>query len=287
MTRTVIGLLLAWLLVSGAPAAQTSVLPNASGSLKFAVIGDNGTGDRSQYDVGGLMAERHRAFGFDMVLMLGDNIYGGHSPADYVKKFEQPYAPLLRAGVKFFATLGNHDAPDARNYAPFNMDGQRYYTFARNDVRFVVLDTNFVDPAQRTWADDTLRSARERWKIVYFHHALYSSAGRHGSAVDIRVLLEPILVRHGVNAVFSGHDHTYERLKPQRGITYFVVGSSGQLRRGDLEDTGLTAAGYDQDRAFLIAEIDGDTMYFEAISRTGQRVDSGVIPRQARPVTTN
>ena len=128
-------------------------------------------------------------------------------------------------------------------------------------------------------------SLREDWRIAYFHHPLYGNAGRHGANVDLRVLLEPLLVKYGVQVVFSGHDHVYERLKPQRGIYYFVTGSGGQLRKGDLQKSDDTAAGFDQDQAFLAAEIVGDVMHFQVVSRTGATVDSGQIQRAARTGT--
>jgi hypothetical protein len=262
--------------------AQTTPLPNRSGSLKFAAIGDNGTGDRPQYEMAEQMTKVHAMFPYDLVIMLGDNMYGGQSPADYVRKFEQPYATLLAAGVKFQASIGNHDRPDQIHYKPYNMNGQRYYTYVRGNVRFLALDSNLMDRKQLEWVDATLRDAREDWKICYFHHPLYSNAARHGSAVDLRVLLEPIFVRHGVNVVFSGHDHVYERLKPQKGIYYFVSGSGGQLRRGNMNSSEQTAASFDQDRSFMAVEVAGTDMFFQAISRTGQTVDSGVIRRQPR-----
>jgi predicted MPP superfamily phosphohydrolase len=216
--------------------------------------------------------------------MLGDNMYGSQEPQDFVNKFERPYAALLQAGVPFFATLGNHDKPSNRNYKGFNMGGERYYSYVRRHVRFVVLDTNALDAEQVKWADGVLSSAREPWKICYFHHPLYSDAGRHGSNVELRVLLEPLLVRTGVNVVFSGHDHAYERVKPQKGITYFVDGSGGQLRRGDLDRSSPTlAAGFDQDQTFMLVEIAGETLTFQTMSRTGKVVDQGAIPR--RPST--
>jgi len=130
------------------------------------------------------------------------------------------------------------------------------------------------------WAAATLQAATEPWKICYFHHPLYSDAGRHGSNVDLRVLMEPLLVAGGVQVVLSGHEHVYERLKPQKGITYFVAGSSGQLRKGDLPPAAPDmAAGFDQDRAFMLVEITGTAFSFEVISRTGNTVDSGVIRR--------
>ena len=273
------------LLVVGAIAsagllAQSSQLPNRPGSLKFAAIGDNGTGDQPQYDIARQMTAFHGRFTFDLVIMLGDNMYGGQSPADFVQKFEQPYAPLLKAGVKFQASLGNHDRPENVSYKLYNMNGQRYYTYARNNVRFLALDSNRMDRAQLAWIETSLQNAREDWKICYFHHPLYSNASRHGSSVDLRVLLEPIFIRSGVNVVFSGHDHVYERLKPQNGIYYFVSGSAGQLRKGNMSPTDQTAAYFDQDQSFMLLEIAGEDMFFQVISRTGTTVDSGVIHRQ-------
>jgi hypothetical protein len=266
--------------------ADRAALPNSPGSLKFAVIGDNGTGDRPQFDVAEQMAVRQRQFRFDLVLMVGDNFYGSQKPADLVRKFDLPYKALLDAGVTFRAALGNHDDVSTIDYPPLHMEGQRYYTFARQNVRFVVLDTNELEPAQLRWAATALQEGKEDWRIVYFHHPIYCNAGRHGANVDIRVLLEPLLVTHGVHVVFSGHDHVYERLKPQRGIHYFVTGSGGQLRKGDLRRSDETAAGFDQDRAFTLVEIDGDDLHFETVSRTGAIVDAGHIRRRTARMGT-
>ena len=81
--------------------------------------------------------------------------------------------------------------------------------------------------------------------------------------------------------VFTGHDHFYERVKPQHGITYFVTGSGGKLAKGDLaKNSPLTAKGFDSDRAFMRVNIDGDRLTFETISRSGSLVDSGAIGRR-------
>jgi len=263
--------------------AQELAVPNRPDSVKFAAMGDNGTGDQAEYEVASQMNAWHSKFPYDFVMMLGDNMYGSQKPEDFVQKFERPYKPLLDANVKFYACLGNHDNTSNDNYTPFNMGGRRYYTYTRNNVRFVVLDSNFLDPPQLAWADAALRDAKEPWKICYFHHPLYSDGGRHGSAVDLRVKLEPIFVKYGVNVVYSGHDHIYERLKPQKGIYYFVSGAGGQLRKGDLKPSANTAAGFDQDRSFMLNEIAGDDLYFQVISRTGQIVDRGVIHRESKP----
>src|SRR5262249_18374535 len=174
--------------------AQGQRLPNVESSVKFAVIGDNGTGERPEYDVGAQMARARQSFAFDTVLMLGDNMYGSQEPADFVRKFEQPYKTLLGAGVRFYATLGNHDNQLNRYYKPFNMSGERYYTFAKKNVRFFVLDSDSLDPKQMAWLEDALKSSRDEWKICYFHHPLYSDGGKHGSAVGVRVFLQPPLL---------------------------------------------------------------------------------------------
>jgi predicted MPP superfamily phosphohydrolase len=100
--------------------------------------------------------------------------------------------------------------------------------------------------------------------------------------VDLRVVLEPLFVRYGVNVVFSGHDHVYERIKPQKGITYFISGAGGQLRKGDVKPSEITAAQYDQDRSFMLIEVSGNDLFFQAVSRSGATVDSGVIHRRPR-----
>jgi acid phosphatase len=96
--------------------------------------------------------------------------------------------------------------------------------------------------------------------------------------------LEPILVRHGVSVVLAGHDHIYERTKPQAGgIPHFVIGAAGQLRRGDLGSDPQTAKGFDADLHFVLMEIAGDELAFQAVSRTGTTVDSGTFRRVGAP----
>jgi 3',5'-cyclic AMP phosphodiesterase CpdA len=280
--RVIVGLCVVLAVGSWLTAAPIA-LPDAPGSLRFAVIGDMGTGQRPQLDVAAQMAALRARFPYDLVLMVGDNLYGRQQPADIVAKFDRPYAALLQAGVLFYGALGNHDDPGTRFYDPFHMNGERYYSFVREGARFFVLDTNIMDRKQVAWAETALRDSSERWKIAIFHHPLYSNARRHGSDVQLRTILEPLLVKAGVNVVFSGHDHVYERLVPQKGITYFVTGSSGKLSPGDVRRSPTTAAAFDDDNAFVIVEIAGESLHFQAISRKGAIVDSGVVNR--RPST--
>jgi predicted phosphodiesterase len=253
--------------------------PLKANSVRFAAIGDMGTGEAPQYAVAERMVAVRQQFPFEFVIMLGDNLYGGSKPKDYETKFELPYKPLLDAGVKFYASLGNHDNPNERFYKLFNMNGQNYFTIKKGNVHFFVLDSNYMDPKQLDWIETQLRTSKSPWKIAYFHHPLYSSGATHGPSVDLRRVIEPLFIRYGVNVVFSGHEHFYERLKPQNGIHYFISGSAGQLRRGDIRPSNVDAVGFDKDNSFMLIEIAGDKLYFQTISRTGESVDSGVIER--------
>jgi len=258
-------------------------LPNEKGSLKFAVLGDFGTGRPPEYQLAAQMAKLYEEFKLELVVLVGDNLYGAERPQDFRSKFEDPYKPLLEAGVKFYACLGNHDARAQRYYKPFNMDGKLYYSFKapKEKVRFFVLDSTYPVPEQIDWIGKELKGSNDDWKIVYFHHPLYSSAARHGSDVKLREMLEPLFIEHNVSVVLTGHDHVYERVKPQHDIAYFVVGSGGQLRPGNLDKSSpITASAFDTDLAFMAVEISGDRMYFNTISREGRIVDSGIVQRR-------
>ena len=257
-------------------------LPNGSNSLKFAVLGNSGTGEQTQYELAGQMIALHGRFKYERVLLLGGNIQGNERPQDFLTKFEQPYKPLLDAGVRFHAALVNEDSREQRYYQHFNMEGRLHYTFQpRPDVHFVALESTYVTKEQIDWLEATLRDSKSSWKMVYLHHPPYSSGRRHGSDSRLRAQFEPLFANHNVSIVFTARDAIYERTKPQNGITYFVVGSGGKLRKGDIDPaSGLTASGFDTDLAFLAAEITVDQMYFNAISRTGETVDSGVLARR-------
>src|SRR6187399_3104865 len=167
-----------WLAGAGATAQAPSTpvpLLNANGSLKLAVLGDFGTGSSRQYELAAQMVKAHTSFPYELVLLVGDNLYGSDRPQDFVKKFEKPYKPLLDAGVKFYASLGNHDDPNQRFYKPFNMNGERYYTYTKGPVRFFVLDSKYMDEKQLAWLERELKASNDPWKIGYFHHPLYSS----------------------------------------------------------------------------------------------------------------
>jgi predicted phosphodiesterase len=272
------------------PAAGQLALPLKPGSVRFAVIGDSGRGDQRQNEIAKQMVAWREKFPFEFVVMLGDNIYPPHAPDDFEKKFEEPYRVLLDKGVSFYAAIGNHDVDTELTYPKFNMDGRRYYTFRKNErsleglagagVRFFVLDSRSFDPSQLVWLRSELAKSGTDWKICYFHHPIYTS-GRYGIAARfLRIAVEPIMIGGNVDVVLTGHEHFYERIHPQNGIAYFISGGAGSLRNGDIRrPSSIMARGFDTDFHFMMMEISGDTLYFQAISRTGETIDAGAVTR--------
>jgi 3',5'-cyclic AMP phosphodiesterase CpdA len=286
--RAIATIVLILLFTVPASLEQSLQLPKKDGSVRFLVIGDTGTGGSAQRAVAARIAEVYQIFPFEFAIMVGDNLYGSEGASDYRRKFEEPYKPLLDAGVKFYAALGNHDDPTQRFYKNFNMNGEKFYTFkapkkgvdAFGDVRFFALDSNYMSQEQVQWLEKELKTSATDWKIPFFHHPIYSSGEKHGSDAALRDQLEPLFLQYGVDVVFAGHEHFYERLKPQKGITYFVNGSGAKLRKGDIGNSGMTAKGFDTGYAFMIVEIAGDELYFQTIEAGGQTVDAGVVKRR-------
>ena len=268
---------------ANAPAMSASTevqAPIGKDSVKFLVIGDSGTGDKGQYDTAAQMWVAHSVFPYEFAIMLGDNLYGSERPQDFVSKFERPYKPMLDANIPFYAALGNHDDPNQRFYKNFGMGGKRFYSYQKGDVRFFALDSNYMDKDQQRWLEDELSKSNSKWKIAYFHHPLYSSGAAHGSEVDLRSIVEPLFIKYNLQVVFAGHEHFYERIKPQKGIHYFTAGGSAKLRSGNImSNTGLTDKGFDTEQSFMVVEIDGDVLRFQTLTKHGKRIDSGEIRR--------
>lgn len=252
--------------------------------LRFAVVGDWGTGDRDSIETARRMFESHRNSPFDFIIAAGDNVYPNGSGRYFSSHFEQPFASLLRDRVDFYAVLGNHDVDEGRQdqcqYPLFNMGGRNYYKLEKGDglADFFMLDSTDFNSGQANWLESSLRDSRAKWKLAVFHHPIYSSGKKHGSAVGLRKHLEPLFTRYGVSTVFSGHDHIYERTRPQQGIQYFVTGAGGKTRRGDVDlNSSLRAMSYDEDNHFMLIDIDDRQISFQAISESGIVVDRGSI----------
>ncbi|HEY6365527.1 MAG TPA: metallophosphoesterase [Candidatus Binatia bacterium] len=259
-------------------------LKHPAAITRFISFGDGGSGSPAQYQLGRQMENARKITGFDTVLMLGDNLYPRGDPRVAKPHFEQPYADLLKAGVKFYPVLGNHDLQtnDGRDQiAYFKMPG-RWYSVQKGPLEFFMVDSARpqVTKQQMTWLDTALSSSTARWKIVAMHLPIYSSA--HDSLNDLnwwlKIFLEPLLVKHRVSVVLSAHDHFYERIKPQRGIYYFVSGGGGaEVREVKQKEFSARAA---STHHFLLFEWGENKGWFQAVNICGHVFDSGILEPQ-------
>ncbi|MBD2188613.1 metallophosphoesterase [Pseudanabaena mucicola] len=262
--------------------------PSEGRLLRFAAIADTGVGSRDQYAVANAMFQTYQAQPFPLVLMAGDNIYPHGEISLVTTAFEQPYEPLLRRNVKFYAVLGNHDiiksnnGLDQINYPLFNMR-DRYYSFQQGvtdqeSVEFFALDTNHnaAWDIQLAWLDQQLAQSTALWKIVFGHHPIYSS-GRHGGKLDIEAKLAPIFAKHQVSIYLCGHDHGYERFMPIDGTTYIVNGGGGAPLYV-FGKSNLTAVSSSQ-FSFMTFDVYRDKIITKAIATNGKVFDRAIITK--------
>lgn len=258
--------------------------------VRLAAMGDTRSGDSTQAQLGAALYHVDQTTPLDGIILLGDNISYTGDPESLNDSFEKPYVPLLRNGVRFFAVLGNHDVTGGfsefqLNIPAFNMNGKRYYSkvFKEGLVECFFLDSNtFVtDSSQQKWLLRQLYESTAEWKIVASHVPIYGSIERRPSPdLDLRRVLEPILVDGGVQVYLAGHNHVYQRLQPRLGIQYFTAGSGGELDRGQLlpDDPDLVT-GEDQTNVALILEFTREECQFRAINPMEEIMDQGTIPR--------
>lgn len=215
--------------------ATFATAPDPGRAFSFVMIGDSGHGEPEQYAVAAQMLALHP----DFMLHLGDVVYPNGQTGGYDPYFFAPYHDLIDR-VPVFPTLGNHDYHTANGqpyldafYLPATgPGGERYYSFDWGDAHFVALDSNRgygPGSLMLQWLASDLAASTAKWKFVFFHHALFT-AGPHRNDSTLPALkqaLEPLFAQYGVDVVFNGHDHDYERSEPQNGVIYIVSGGGG------------------------------------------------------------
>lgn len=277
---------------TGAQTFQTP--PGPEGAVTAVVIGDTGSGDAAQHQLAGVMLQQDP----DLVLHTGDVVYPRGGACHYEDRFYEPYEELL-ASVPIYPVLGNHDilTENGKPYLtafslPAERSGtERYYSFNYGPLHVAALDSElYYDdesiPAaqQREWLREDLRATDRPWKVVVIHRPPFNSSPYHGA--DPRVLedLVGIFEEEGVNVVFAGHEHVYERLKPVNGITYFVTGGGGAELRGagTSERTAVSALRHH----VLRLEADPQRLQIEAVDIEGEVFDQVEVtqPAAARPI---
>jgi 3',5'-cyclic AMP phosphodiesterase CpdA len=204
--------------------------------FSFAVVGDSGSGGKGQRMVAALLGRLEP----DLILHTGDVVYPAGQERHYDRRFFAPYGELIKK-VPVFPVLGNHDVRNGaaflRNFhPPLDRPGstKRYYSFDWGETHFVALDSELYHgdegaspQQQKAFLERDLAAAGERLKIAFLHRSPYGSS-RHGGDERVREELAPVFESHGVNLVFAGHDHVYERTVPIRSVTYVVSGGGGR-----------------------------------------------------------
>jgi predicted phosphodiesterase len=262
------------------PAAWTTT----DDSITFVVLGDNGSGGRNQMDVARQMALTYQQSPYGLVLLAGDISYYGSIDDRLDEVFTEPYKPLIDAGVEWELAIGNHEISEKKSdnaveeiQAQIRQFGKpgTYYVASHGPMDVFVLDSTIPlstgqgGPEQLAWLEQELQASTARWKVAMVHQPGYSS-GKHGSSLEVRDALQPLFVRYGVDVVFTGHDHHYERTFPQDGVVWIVSGAGAKLTRVDGADFTAHAESTLQ---FMLVRIDGDTMNIEAVTIDGSVID--------------
>lgn len=275
-------------------AAPTDVLESEAwtvtdDSVVFAAVGDTGTGGRNQMDVAQAMVDAYAATPYGFVVHVGDISYRGSILDRWEDVWVRPYKSLFDAGVRFEVALGNHELEEGQSEETLQWIEARLQQLGYAETYRVVpygpVDFFFLDSStplvtgersgeQLAWLEDELAASTARWKVAVMHHAPYSSSAKRGSNVELREVVEPLFIKHGVQLVLTGHDHLYERTHPQSGVTFVVTGAGAKL--SDIGRSDFTAAA-ERVLQFMMIEVDGELMTIRAIDTTGTVFDSVTI----------
>jgi uncharacterized protein (TIGR03437 family) len=276
------------------PDAKYRFRTASPGPFSFLVLGDSGQGTPDQLAVAVRMAAEQP----NLVLHVGDVAQIDGAFDEYASYYFEYYWSLMRQ-VPFFAVPGNHDyyPANATPYLSFQAppldnvpapDAGRYYSFDRGDVHFVAIDSNLLADATASrrmlaWLENDLATTRATWRIPFFHHLPYPIEHHVGDPLCIAAQqqLVPIFERYGVQLVFSGHEHNYQRSKPMRrgtpvtsgtGIVYMVSGGGGGGLHPVVAKDFLVKA--ESVHHYLRVEADASKITIHAIGADGKEFDS-------------
>ena len=250
--------------------------------LRLAVAGDIGDSGRRLDATAAAIGRLAGDDPFDLLLLLGDNVYPAGDPARIPDTVYKPFGPVLERGTALLAILGNHDVVKGQGdaqLAALGMPG-RWWSVERSGVLIVGLDSNRPDdPDQLAWLERTLRDTGAAWKIVALHHPPYS-AGYQGSNTVARDAFTPLFERYGVQLVLSGHDHDYQRSRPIGATTYVVAGAgAGTRRTGEAEFTAVSFSWH----SYLELGVYPDRIVGRVLNQENRVADEWSLPRDRTP----
>jgi hypothetical protein len=257
-------------------------------AIRFAVLGDNGSGGRTQMAVARQMALSYRDAPYGLVLLAGDISYYGSIDDRWEEVFAEPYRALIDAGVNWELAIGNHEIDEKKSpYAVQEIQAQlrrfgkpgTYYRVRHGPLDLFVLDTSIPlktgegGAEQLAWLETELSGSDAAWKVALLHHPAFSS-GEHGSEMRVREAVQPLFAEHGVDVAFTGHDHHYERTEPQDGVVWIVSGAGCKLSRVGRSDFTAHAESTLQ---FMLADVVGETMELRSITTDGTVIDQATL----------
>jgi 3',5'-cyclic AMP phosphodiesterase CpdA len=259
---------------------RTAPLADTDQKVRFAAFGDSGHGGTDQFAV----REQLHTVALDLVIHTGDLAYVNGTRREIEQHYFGVYERLIQS-FPVFPAAGNHDyategaAPFREAFAlPTNasMAPERWYSFNWGPVHFVALDTQRIGPEQVEWLERDLASHDRAWTVVYGHHPPYSS-GSHGSDAQMQEHFVPVFEDYGVDVVFSGHDHNYERTLAIDGVRYVVTGGGGRGTRG-VGQSEFTAFSLPVAH-FVYVSADPQQLTLHAIDASGDEFDQMRIRR--------
>lgn len=260
---------------------------SADNEFSFFVTGDIGdSGGEQELTAQRILQTAPRA---EMGLLSGDIVYPDGAASDYDAKLMQPWAPLMRS-VAIWPALGNHDwhvDPEPNFCAQWVLpNNEHYYSFDRGNAHFIALDTQDGQVYDRDNQVDWLRAdlAAHRsadWTFVFYHHPGYTCTYK-GDDQDVIESFHPLFDEFGVDVVFMGHAHTYERLYPMRGATpmnqeqepnytnpsgtiYIVSGAGSKTNSAATVDCAINAVAVDDTVLFTHVTVRGNMVRIRAI----------------------
>jgi len=252
--------------------------------FRFATYGDNKDGPMNHERV----ANAILAEGPDFVIHNGDLVNTGWVAKQWALLFFEPARHLMHS-VPLYPVLGNHEERAQLFFDYFSLPGnEAWFSFDYGNAHFVVLDTTnqdqlHADSEQIDWLHNDLGASTATWKVVSFHHPPFSSGGFYHASdrLELKNLLHPIFERYGVDLVFSGHDHNYERMRPigsrdgEHKVTYVIAGNGGTPLRwvGTREWTVHAQRVF----GFVTVDIDGPRLHLQSHTLDGDVIDELVL----------
>lgn len=258
---------------------RTAPAPTSGRPVRFIAFGDSGGGGDDQFH----LLDQMFAVPYDLMLHVGDVAYENGTIGEFEDNLFSVYVELF-ANIPFFPAAGNHDYETMQGQPfrdvfalPPGEGDERWYSYDWGRVHFAVLDTEQDYATQAAWLDRDLELSVLPWSIVYFHRPPYSSGSEHGSDIELRAALAPVLEKHHVQLVIAGHDHDYERTSPQNGVVYVVTGGGGRGTR-PVGESSFTVFS-EQVIHYVDVEVGVEELVLHAIDGTGVEFDSLVVPR--------